>query len=322
MISKQRMQLKIPLLLVLLIASIALGTINPNLHNAYAAGTLLSQNHPVTASSVGGNNNAGCCAAAGAVDGSTSTRWASAPNIDPSWIYVDLSATAQITEIKLIWDLSCATAYQLQTSNDHATWTTIYSTTIGKGGTEDIPVNGTGQYVRMYGTHRCRTDASKGYSLQEFQVFGSTDTQPPTTPGNVHATNIGSTNVTLAWTASTDNVGVVAYDIYNDGNLLTSAPGNVTSYVVNGLTPNTTYRLSLDARDGAGNVSIGSSQVTVTTTSSGDTTPPTAPTNLKVTGTTSSTVSLSWTASTDNVGVTGYDVLNAGVALNGSLITG
>src|SRR6266700_5958524 len=131
MISKQRMLLKIsfPLLLVLLIVSIALNYSNPNAQNAYAAGVLLSQNHPVTASSSGGNNTTGCCAAAGAVDGSTSTRWASAPNIDPSWIYVDLSTTAQITEIKLIWDLSCATAYQLQTSNDHATWTTIYSTT-------------------------------------------------------------------------------------------------------------------------------------------------------------------------------------------------
>jgi glucose/arabinose dehydrogenase len=321
--SKQRMlpRISFPLLLVLLVVSIVFNYNPRNAQNAYAAGILLSQNQPVTASSVG-SSATGCCAATNAVDGSTSTRWASAPNIDPSWIYVNLGTTAQISEIKLIWDLSCATAYQLQTSNDHTTWTTIYTTTTGKGGTEDIQVNGTGQYVRLYGTHRCRTDTSKGYSLQEFQVYGSTDTQPPSTPGNVHTTNIASTSVTLAWAASTDNVGVVAYDIYNDGNLLTTAPGNVTSFTVTGLTPNTTYRLSLDARDAAGNVSIGSNQVSVTTTSSGDTTPPTAPTNLKVTGTTSSTVSLSWTASTDNVAVTGYDVLNDGIALNGSQITG
>ena len=324
MLSKQRMLLKIsfPLLLVLLIFSITLNFIRSNVQDVHAAGILLSQNHPVTASSTGVNNNAGCCGAAGAVDGSTSTRWASAPNIDPIWIYVDLSATAQISEVKLIWDQSCATAYQLQTSNDHTAWTTIYSTTTGKGGTEDIQVNGTGRYVRMLGTHRCRTGATTGYSLQEFQVFGSTDTQAPTTPGNVHATSIGSTSVTLAWTASTDNVGVVAYDIYTDGNLLTSAPGTVTSFKINGLTPNTTYRLSLDARDAAGNVSIGSNQAVVTTTASSDTIPPTAPTNLKVISTTSSTASLSWTASTDNVGVTSYDVLNAGTVLNGDPITG
>jgi glucose/arabinose dehydrogenase len=282
-----------------------------------ATSVLLSQGQPVTASSSGG-----CCPAVDAVDGSTTTRWASAANIDPSWIYVDLGATAQITEVKLIWDASCATAYQVQTSNDHSTWTTIYSTTTGAGGTDDIAVNGTGRYVRMNGTHRCRTDATKGYSLQEFQVYGSTDTQPPTTPGNVHTTSVGSTTVTLAWTASTDNVGVVGYDVYNDGNLLDTAPGTATSYTVTGLTPNTTYRLSLDARDGAGNVSIGSNQAVVTTTPSSDTTPPSAPTNLKVTGTTSSSIGLSWTASTDNVGVTGYDVLNAGTVLNGSPITG
>jgi glucose/arabinose dehydrogenase len=324
MISKQRMLLKIsfPLLLVLLIVSITLNFMKSNVQDVHAAGALLSQNHPVTASSTGVNNNSGCCGVAGAVDGSTSTRWASAANIDPTWIYVDLSTTAQISEVKLIWDQSCATAYQLQTSNDHATWTTIYSTTTGKGGTEDIQVNGTGRYVRMLGTHRCRTEATTGYSLQEFQVFGSTDTQAPTTPGNVHSTSVGSTSITLAWTASTDNVAVVAYDIYTDGNLLTSAPGTVTSFKINGLTPNTTYRLSLDARDGAGNVSIGSNQAVVTTTASSDTTAPTAPTNLKVIGTTSSTASLSWTASTDNVGVTSYDVLNAGIALNGDPITG
>ncbi len=324
MISKQRMLLKIsfPLLLVLLIVSLVLNFTKPNMQNVHAAGALLSQNHPVTASSTGVNNTSGCCGTASAVDGLTTTRWASAPNIDPTWIYVDLSATAQISEIKLIWDQSCATAYQLQTSNDHATWTTIYSTSTGKGGTEDIQINGTGRYVRMLGTHRCRTDATRGYSLQEFQVFGSTDTQAPTTPGNVHATHIGSTSVTLAWTASTDNVGVVAYDIYTDGNLLTTAPGTSTSFTINGLTPNTTYRLSLDARDAASNVSIGSNQAVVTTTASGDTTAPTAPTNLKVTATTASTVSLSWTASTDNVGVTSYAVLNAGIVLNGSPIIG
>src|SRR5579884_3727512 len=117
--SKQRMLLHVsfPLLLVLLIISIALNVMPSNAPGAYAAGVLLSQNHPVTASSVGGSTT-GCCAAANAVDGSTSTRWASAPDIDPSWIYVDLGTAAQITEIKLIWDLSCATSYQLQTSND------------------------------------------------------------------------------------------------------------------------------------------------------------------------------------------------------------
>jgi glucose/arabinose dehydrogenase len=301
----------------LLAVAVAAGMVLAVAPDAGAASVPLSQGRPVTASS-----SAGCCPAANAVDGSTGTRWASTANVDPSWIYVDLGASANVTEVKLVWDASCASAYQLQTSPDHSTWTTIYSTTTGKGGTEDITVNGSGRYVRVNGTHRCRNTAQFGYSLQELQVYGSTDTQAPTVPQNVRATASTPTSITLAWDASSDNVGVAGYDIYNDGNLVTSAPGTSTSTTLTGLTPNTTYRLSVDARDAAGNASLGSNVATVTTPASGDTTPPSAPTNLKVTGTTSSSVSLSWTASTDNVGVTGYDVLDAGVVLNAAPITG
>jgi glucose/arabinose dehydrogenase len=312
---KQRMWWRLAALTALCLATLAgpITTAHPVLA---ATGTLLSQDKTATASTEGGSGYA----ANFAVDGDTGTRWASVRRADPQWLAVDLGSAAQISEITLLWDASCATAYQLQTSTDDKTWTSIYSTTTGAGGTEDITVNGTGRYVRMYGTARCRADW--GYSLQEFKVYGSTDTQAPTTPNDVHATDVGSTTVTLAWTASTDNVGVVGYDVYNDGNLLATAPGDATTYTVTGLTPKTTYRLSLDARDAAGNVSLGSNQATVTTTASDDTKPPSAPTNLKVTGTTSSTVSLSWTKSTDNIGVTSYDVMNAGVALNGDPITG
>src|SRR2546423_6332493 len=139
---------------------------------APAADVLLSRNQAVTAWSWGT-----CCAAKNAVDGSSSTRWASTAGKDPQWIYVDLGAVAQVTRVRLQWDTSCATAYQLQTSADHATWTTIFSTTTGKGGVEDhTGLTGSGRYVRMLGTHRCRADSSHGYSLQEFDVYGSTST--------------------------------------------------------------------------------------------------------------------------------------------------
>src|SRR6476646_1087591 len=96
-----------------------------------AADQLLSLNRPVTASSSGG-----CCAAKNAVDGDSSTRWASAAGADPQWIYVDLGAVAHISRVRLQWDASCATAYEIDTSNDHATWTRVYSTASGKGGIE------------------------------------------------------------------------------------------------------------------------------------------------------------------------------------------
>src|SRR5207253_2448461 len=70
---------------------------------APAADELLSRNKPVTASSA-----SSCCVAKNAVDGKTSTRWASTAAKDPSWIYVDLGAVYQISRVQLTWDKSCA----------------------------------------------------------------------------------------------------------------------------------------------------------------------------------------------------------------------
>jgi hypothetical protein len=125
---------------------------------------LLSQGHPVTASSIQGDP----WAAANAVDGNLSTRWSSAFS-DPQWLEVDLGATHAIREVILSWENAHATAFQSQTSENGTTWTDIYSTTTGPGGEQIIEVNGTGRYVRMYGTAR---NTQYGYSLYEFQVLG------------------------------------------------------------------------------------------------------------------------------------------------------
>src|SRR2546423_563394 len=97
--------------------------------NAPAADALLSRNQPVTASSSGS-----CCAPKNAVDGNASTRWASAAGKDPSWVYVDLGAVAQVHRVRLQWDKSCATAYQLPTSTDPPTWTTLFPAPTGEAG--------------------------------------------------------------------------------------------------------------------------------------------------------------------------------------------
>jgi hypothetical protein len=133
---------------------------------ASSGGTLLSQGRPVVASSEGGSGYV----ATNAVDGSTATRWASVSHIDPQWIRVDLGATKSISDVRLTWDVSCATTYRIETSTDDSTWTQVYSTTTGDGAVDDLPLTASGRYVRMFGSVRCR-DA--GYSLREFQVFGS-----------------------------------------------------------------------------------------------------------------------------------------------------
>ena len=132
---------------------------------AHAAATLLSQGKPTTASS---EENASF-PPADATDGNTGTRWSSAFS-DPQWLEVDLGATATVSQVVLQWETAYATAFQIQTSNDNANWTTIYSTTTGTGGTQTLNVTGTGRFVRMYGTTRA---TQYGYSLWEFQVYGA-----------------------------------------------------------------------------------------------------------------------------------------------------
>ncbi|GGH30725.1 glycosyl hydrolase family 18 protein [Paenibacillus segetis] len=135
------------------------------------------------------------------------------------------------------------------------------------------------------------------------------DSQPPTAPSNATATNIGSTSVTLSWDPSTDNIGVSDYIVYQGSQ--TAVTVQVTSATVSGLTANTAYSFTIKAKDAAGNLSPASNTVTITTTTPViDTEPPTTPTNLTITGTTSASVSLSWGASTDNIGVVGYNVYN------------
>jgi len=92
------------------------------------------------------------------------------------------------------------------------------------------------------------------------------DTEAPTAPTNLIASNITENSLTLTWTESTDNVAVVAYEVYQGSTLLN---GNVatTNYDVTGLTCNTTYNFTVKARDAAGNVSAASNTATATTVS-------------------------------------------------------
>ena len=146
--------------------------------SAHAAPTLISQGKTATASSVTGGN-----AAANAVDGNTGTRWESAYS-DPQWLQVDLGGTATISQVVLQWETASAKAYQIQVSADGSNWTSVYSTTTGPGGTETLNVTGSGRYIRMYGTAR---NTGYGYSLWEFQVYGTLGTGSGGTCGTQNA---------------------------------------------------------------------------------------------------------------------------------------
>src|SRR5436305_1940780 len=86
---------------------------------------------------------------------------------DPQWIQVDLGATATVSQVVLQWEAAYASAFQIQVSTDAATWTTVYSTTTGTGGTQTLDVAGSGRYLRVSGTARA---TPYGYSLWELAV--------------------------------------------------------------------------------------------------------------------------------------------------------
>ncbi len=109
--------------------------------------------------------------AANGTDGDFYSRWSSLFS-DDQWIYVDLGSVCTINRVVLRWEVAYGRSYQLQVSNDASTWSTVYSTTTGAGGVEEIPLSApaTGRYVRMRGVQRA---TMWGYSLYEFEVYGS-----------------------------------------------------------------------------------------------------------------------------------------------------
>ncbi|AWT46467.1 MULTISPECIES: carbohydrate binding domain-containing protein [Streptomyces] len=96
---------------------------------------------------------------------------------------------------------------------------------------------------------------------------GGSDTQAPTAPTGLTSTGKTSSSVSLSWNASSDNVGVTGYDVYNGSSRVTTVTG--TSATVGGLSASTSYTFTVRARDAAGNTSGASNAVTVTTSTGG-----------------------------------------------------
>jgi fibronectin type 3 domain-containing protein len=137
-----------------------------------------------------------------------------------------------------------------------------------------------------------------------------TDQTAPTAPTGLTLGTVTATSVQLSWSGSTDSggSGLAGYKVYRQqgtgANLPVGTVGpNVFSFTDQPLTPSTSYTWTIVAYDNAENHATASGSASTTTgASSGDTTPPSTPANLTGTGTSSTTIQLNWSASTDSGG--------------------
>jgi chitodextrinase len=145
------------------------------------------------------------------------------------------------------------------------------------------------------------------------------DTVKPQAPTGLQMTSRSQTAVSLDWDPAFDNVKVAGYVVLRNGRQVGTSfePG----FTDTGLTPQTVYSYTVTAFDAAGNVSAPSAALPVTTLKAPDITAPSVPAGLHSTGRSVTSVVLAWTASHDDVGVAGYDVVRDGTVVGSTTRT-
>ncbi len=275
-----------------------------------------------------------------AVDGNTDGTWrigsvSNTANESEPWWQVDLGEVADISSIRLFNRTDCCSSrlnhvnvfISEQPFDADATIASLTSDAkvhrirLGDGALGEsttVPVERRGRYVRV------ALDTTGYLGLAEVEVVAGrdvgavvVDTERPSRPTKLAVTSTDGA-ASLTWTAATDNVGVVSYDVYRvdpDGSphLVDEVEG--TEYIDESVTVGQTYKYFLKAVDAAGNTSWRNGAITVTILGGDDNERPSRPTKLAVTSA-DGAASLTWTAATDNVGVVGYRVYR--VALDGT----
>jgi chitodextrinase len=167
-------------------------------------------------------------------------------------------------------------------------------------------------------------DAAGNNAVSSASVtVSNSDTQKPSAPTKLVAslpTGSTSSAVQLSWDASTDNVGVTGYYILRSsggGEAVTigQVAGTIVTYTDSTALPGIAYSYEVEAFDAAGNISNPSNLLTVTTSPTKDTTPPSQVMNLQAVSASTSQINLSWSAATDNVGVAGYQIFRNGTKI-------
>jgi len=216
------------------------------------------------------------------------------------------AGTRTATSIPITWTAS--------TDNVAVTTYKIYrnGTQVGTSSTPSYTDNGLTPATN-YSYTVAAADAAGNTSAQSTALATSTtpDTTAPSVPAGLTVGTRNLTSIQFTWTASTDNVAVTVYNVYRGGTLIGTS--TTPTYTDNALTPGTNYSYTVSAGDAAGNFSAQSTALATSTLA--DTVAPSVPANLNSTGQTPTTISLSWSASTDNVSVAGYKLYRGGVLI-------
>lgn len=267
-------------------------------------------NYTVTALDAAGNESAAASASA--------TTPAPPPDAIPPTVPGNLQALAtSTTTISLTWNASsdnvAVASYRVQRGGITVAASVTGTTFNDVGLTPNTPYSYTVSAVDAAANRSAESNAAQATTLS------IPDTLAPTVPANVVATPASATAVNLTWSASTDNVAVTTYRVQRGGVTIAANVAG-TSFDDSNLTPSTNYSYTVSAVDGAGNRSAESTAALATTPAAVDITAPTVPANLAATADSSTVVSLTWTASTDAIGVTSYRVQRDGVAIAASVV--
>ncbi len=146
------------------------------------------------------------------------------------------------------------------------------------------------------------------------------DTEAPDAPTAVRTADVTETTAHVAWEAALDNVATTGYNVYVNGEKVNTELVTATEYDLTGLTAATEYSVKITAVDAAGNVSEKSEAATFTTAKAADTEAPSVPADVKASDVTKTGATVTWTASTDNEGVAGYNVYVNGTQVNDTLV--
>ena len=218
----------------------------------------------VLTSSLSGGGNAGKCSGTNAYDNNAINDWWRIQNNEVFSAKITGLNTTKTYSLLFLNNAGLNNALSVITINNVSKTANGLNNCSATVSFDNIIPNASGEIA--FSLSRNAGYFESGINVLELQQYGTgtpppSDTQAPTVPANLTASNITANSFTLAWSPASDNVGVTAYDVFQNGNKVNSVTS--TSASLSGLSASTTYTMTVKARDAAGNVSAASPALSV-----------------------------------------------------------